>query len=147
MDIKTWWTFDPAYPETTRERLEVALAGALAVWITRNYSALRDSLERKAGAKSAALCEGAPTNLVVQGESVWMSTLFTPPVTSSRAASIQMQRRRSADLRVRAEEEQREQNQINCSREFLICASFLNEAFKALKRSLAEMVFQAMNVM
>lgn len=48
--------------------------------------------------------------------------------------------------RVRAEEEQREQNQISYSREFLICASFLNEAFKALKRSLAEMVFQAMNV-
>jgi len=34
----------------------------------------------------------------------------------------------------------------NKPREFLICASFLNEAFKAVKRSLAEMVFQAMNV-
>jgi hypothetical protein len=68
------------------------------------------------------------------------------PVTSSRAVSIKMQRRRRANLRDAAEEDQREKNQISRSREFLICSSFLNEAFKALKRSLAEMVFQAMNV-
>jgi hypothetical protein len=53
------------------------LAGELAAWIASNYSALRDSLERNQGAKSAGLWEGAPTNLVVQGESVWMSIVFT----------------------------------------------------------------------
>ena len=76
MDIKTWWTFDPAYPEPTRARLEVALAKDLAVWVTGNYSTLRDSLERNPSVNSAGMSEGAPTSLVVQGESVWMSALL-----------------------------------------------------------------------
>jgi hypothetical protein len=34
MDIKAWWTFDPACTETTQFEAEATLVGTLAVWIT-----------------------------------------------------------------------------------------------------------------
>ena len=70
----------PAYQEGVDSDY---LFGNSPNWVSNSESVrfpfadtLRGSLERKAGANTAGMSEGAPTNLVVQGESVWIGTLL-----------------------------------------------------------------------
>jgi hypothetical protein len=72
MEIKTFWTFDPSYPETTREKLERALEGEIARWVRQHYPVLVDRLERAPKSNSTEQHEGAPTDCVALGQLVWV---------------------------------------------------------------------------
>ena len=73
MDIKTLWTFDPAYDEQTRDRLERTLYPEVADWVVCNYPLALVQLEHTPLAKSAGQHKGAKTPFVVAGEAAWMS--------------------------------------------------------------------------